>query len=340
MDVRSALVLVALALSACAAAPRSETARPAPRLLPEIQRQRLNRVHADAPEVAEAVVRLDRLARDHAARGDHETAQELAALAQLTLLSASELLVRLEAAEAEAARPAEEEEPPPEPEPDPEPPPRRRTRVASASPTPPPEPAPTAPTEDAPESPLTARLAALAAAIASLEPEGEHRVVVEGVQTRLIEADRALAEGTPGHAAELVREAEALLAPITGEPPPPDAEAHAFARDARARLGERARVQGRSVAVRLDDALRFEERSWRGRGDTLDDLRGLVRGYRHAAVSLATVGTPGAGFAERDGLTRFLASRFQIPAERLRWRERPPVSLPAGTWIVVTEAAE
>ncbi|HJL18911.1 MAG TPA: hypothetical protein RMH99_24825 [Sandaracinaceae bacterium LLY-WYZ-13_1] len=309
--------------------------------------------------MAELVVRLHRLAEEHAARGDRETATELASLAQVTLLSTSELLSRLDAARARAEARASNERPADDEEPDeaaedeaaegeaPEETPRRVRRARRRAPPaheeadePPADPPP--PAEDA-DARLGERLARLAGRVSEIEATDENRVAIEGIQTRLIEADRARAEGMTRRAADLAAEAERLLASLTGGPTPPEPPSgDAFLRDARAQLGSRARVHGSTVAVRLDPILRWHDDAWHARTTAaLDGLRALARGYRAARLTLVTVGdaTAPAFGDEPDALRRYLAHRFQIREARLRWAESTRLPLSRGTYLLVVHEA-
>lgn len=368
MLLRGGIVVAALWATACASSPAVARRQPVTRPLPEIHRQRLNRVHADAPEVAELVVRIHRLASEYAARGEIATAEELAALARVTLLSTSELLARLEIARLQAgsasapviaADIADQAEPDSEPggevtEREARRETRRRRRAArradvAMGPEVTPEVAEAA--ENGGSDPLdggdavSGRLAHLASRLSEIEPTEETRVVIEGVQTRLIGADRALAEGLFHRAAELATEAEHLLASLTGgsAPAPAATDGSGFLRDMRDRLGSRGGAYGSEVAVQLDTVVRWQDRSWRARAvDTLDGLRALVRGYRSAGLTLVTVGEPtSSAFAQqRDALTSYLARRFQIQADRLRWVGSVRLPLSRGTYLIISQGED
>ncbi|HJL03227.1 MAG TPA: hypothetical protein RMH85_21990 [Polyangiaceae bacterium LLY-WYZ-15_(1-7)] len=348
----AALALVVFATGSCASGPSAEPAHAGEALpLPELSARRLGELRAHAPELAERIVRLHRLAREYAARGEHGAAQELATLAEMTLVSAGQMSARLLEAEAtaeraeaevEAARAAEAPAAPPAAA---EEPPARARRPARPRrrPTPPPEETPEPVEAVDPSAALSARLAALAGALSELEAESaQERVAVDAVETALIEADRALAEGLVERAGRFADEAERQLAALTGAdaPAPRAASEASLTDDARRRLGARAIVRGSVVAVRLDDVLRFD-RAWEAdAASPLGPLRVLVRGYRHVPLFLVTVGEPShAAFREeRRSLAAYLVERFQIPGERLRWAPDAGAPLGAGTYLVLRAA--
>ncbi|MEM9071244.1 MAG: hypothetical protein AAGE52_22220 [Myxococcota bacterium] len=327
MKKRSLTVL--LLAFACTRTPPPASPLPLPRL----SDARLQQVRAELPELAERVQRIHQLAEAFSARGDRAAAEELATLAEVTLLSASQLLERtpppppvpIAAPEPEPS----EEEAQPETESEEETP-REARRPRRARPEPEPEPVAT---ED-PAVGVRERLATLATRLRTLSAsDTEDRVALDGVQTALIEGDRALAEGLVQRATELADEAERRLSSITGEQPPSEAEPRTFEDEARRLLGERAIFRGGVVAVRLDSSLRFD-REWRtDDAPLLSHLRSLVRGYRTVRLLLVSVGE-GRGEFRESSLAEHLVERFQIPASRLQRVERPGLSLPRGTYLV------
>lgn len=185
---------------------------------------RSTRVFQQAPALASVVARLERLSRAAAQAGNTALAQELRDLAELTELSASELVARLDAAgqrlraaEArqrpheetvhEEVRPQLENEPPAEvARTDTAPDRVRRPSGPSAIARPVREPSTT------PEEVLRERLAQLAERLASVAPTTENRVSLESIQAALIEADRALVDPDgQARAVSNADEAERLL---------------------------------------------------------------------------------------------------------------------------------
>lgn len=322
----------------------TSVAPPAPAPPPAaLSADRVTRLRERAPELAHHVLRLDALARARAESGDAEAANELASLAEVTLLAASEMIARHDAEVAAGlVSGAHDPEVPPEeiiavaPEPEPAEPPRRRRRRPTEVEEAPEETPP--PVDQAAR--VRERLAQLATRLGRLDG-ADNRVAVESVQTSLIEADRALAEGLVERAEEFAMEADRALAALTGEPTATEAsESSDLVSDARRRLGARATVRGGEVAIRLDTMLGYENGQWRARDErAADHLRTLVRGYRAARISLVTVGTATAPeFAsERDALVSYLVGRFQIPTSRLTWSGRRS-SLAPGTYLLLQES--
>jgi len=300
---------------------------------------RLADVRAISPELADRVERIQALARAYARRGDDATAHELATMASTTLLAAALLAAEADAAAARQCLETQVEvaaAPVPIPEPEAREDEPRRRRRPRRRPEPEPEPQPVA----APERSTSDRLARVAARLADLSATTpETRVAIDGIETSLIEGDRALAEGLAERAAELATQAERQLAALTGDAAPAaEAQDGGLVAEARRRFGERALVRGAAVAVRLDPGVRFDD-VWTDEDDrTVQQLRGLVRGYRDASLTLAHVGADLAD-ARRESLVAFLAGRFQIPAARLRWRP-PNVRLPAGLYLVLRETGD
>ncbi|MEM9193035.1 MAG: hypothetical protein AAGF12_27925 [Myxococcota bacterium] len=344
------LTLVIL-LSACGATPP----RPVPIELPELSANRLETVRARAPELAAQAERLQALAERRAAAGQREDAEALSQLAQLTLLSTAELVAQVHAAEAETdaahawrmlleeGNEAAEEEVPTE---DPRPVRARRTRPSADAR----EPTPTEAENEAEnearpdrDAALRARLAQLAEQLRDLEARSAgETAVLDGLQTSLIEADRVLSEGLAERSKELADGVERQLATLTGAPAPAPADGQTFFAEARRLLGDDALIQGRAVVVRLNGLLRYEGGAWRssGSGTRLSAVRALVRGYRSASVTLLSRSSGDSPFRRhRDGLTAFLAGRFQIPAARLRWVETEESDLPSGTYLLLREDA-
>lgn len=326
----------------CGAAPAPVQSTPAPPP-PALSAERVSRLRERAPELADHVLRLDALARARAETGDAEAATEFASLAEVTLLAASEMIARHDAEVAAvlvSGVQAEEQEelvavaPEPEAPEEPDPPRRRRRRPAEAEEQPADDPPPADPADRVRE-----RLAQLATRLGRVGVADGNRVAVESVQTSLIEADRALAEGLIERADEFAMEADRALAALTGEPAAAEAgESSDLVSDARRRLGARATVRGGEVAIRLDTLLGYENGQWRARDErAADHLRTLVRGYRGARVSLVTVGATAPEFAsERDALVSYLVGRFQIPSARLTWAGRGD-SLAPGTYLLLHE---
>ncbi|MFK7991390.1 MAG: hypothetical protein AB8I08_35565 [Sandaracinaceae bacterium] len=315
-----------------------------------MDRTRLAHLESHSPELARLVVELRRASEQRAEAGDLAEAARLAHLSDVSLLGALELVARSEAAEREvvvlrevAARPTPVAI---EPAPEPEPPAARRRPLAR-------QPRPTtaepaaqepAPVPEDPSAAVRAQLASLADRLSRLESTPTNRVGFDSVQNSLIEADRALAEGSFDRASQLAIAAERQLAGLTGEAPP-----HAVAApergllvDARRELGERAIVRGRLVAVQLDPLVRFRDGAWQPRrAGPLTPLRALARRYRDAVLLLVTVGEPSdASFAnQREALSTFLHQRFQVPAQRIVWRAQVGASLPQGTYLVLRAQA-
>lgn len=319
---------------------------PAPISISPLPPEALARVREGAPAAAGAIERLHALAERAAAEGDAPRARELAELSLITLASVGAALEQ-----PVGPAPASEEEPEPTAEPaaeaepgdDDKPARRRGTRKRRAPVDAEALPMPGPPTPEDETAPIRQRLASLAEDLKKARETARpgDRVALEGVQTTLIEADRALAEGLLERAQGLADEADRLLAGITGEKAvAPAKESGGFFEDAHARLGERAIIRGGVVAVRIDDAVHYRDGSWQGDATSfLEHVRPLVRGYRTATVTLVTVGEPTqkAFVSSRDALARYLAQRFQVDAERIKPRDSTDVRLAPGTYLLLQE---
>ncbi|MEO0324650.1 MAG: hypothetical protein AAF447_16935 [Myxococcota bacterium] len=315
---------------ACASPPR--VVSPAASLpLPTPSPDRLASLRERLPELAASVERLHRLAEAYEARGDRALARELSHMAELTLVHGLALgataPTRDDMNDAPVA--AETCEPVPESEPAPVERTLRRRSPRSRRSGEEPSARREAPDEGTvmattPTERVAARLAVVAEATADAEHDGAvDPGGLEAIRRGLIEADRALAEGLIERAEALADDAERTLASLQGAEPE-DGSAPGPSRglvaDAQDLLGERARPRGPgTVAVRLDEELRFEG-AWRATpGSPLDALRPLVRAYRDAELRLLRVALPANSPFRDEGasLAAFLSARFQVPLSRL-----------------------
>ncbi len=354
---------LAIVATACASAPQPKPAQTKPSYpVPQLSTERLAQVHRESPELADVARRLLASSRAAARRGDEAAASEFGRLAQVTLLAASELIAKSDAAEAEAERNAEKPKDPESQDDTEQDPsgtstnaPRAESGGASSSNATararraarrPKDERPDGSTEEpAAAAEVRERLALLASGLSALGSSitAKHRVEVDSIENMLIQGDRMLAEGLIERAAELASEAERKLSALTGKNHKSDAAGspprsrETFRSDIRRRIGKRAIVRGNIVAVRLDPLMHYRDNTWQTRtSSVLRHMRTLVRGYRSMGLQLVTTGSPSrAEFREkRDELSLHLASRFQIASARLRWASRAPARLPDGTYLV------
>lgn len=310
--------------------------------LPPLSADALGELREAAPEVARDVERVHALARRYAAAGERDAALELGATAEHLLRSTAAWIPTqtlegtpdLEAAEdpgADAPRPS-----------------RRRDRARAQEPVAYPViGAPPVQVDEAAD--VRRRLSRMANEVAEIRTSlpTDQRVALEGVETALIQADRALSEGLQRRAEELAEQAERLLQGITGEnrTPSPESkggEGEGFFTDARKSLGERAIVRGGVVAVRLDGLVHYRDKAWSTpENSPLDGVRSLVRGYREVGLSLVTVGPASheAFSTQRDALREHLSSRFQISSARVSWRGSTELRLEPGTYLILDHGA-
>ena len=300
---------------------------------------RVARLAEGAPELASLVERLSELA---AQERDPQRARELAHLAELALVGNLELVARLEAAQTSveaatrvAVEPEEPSVPVEEAEPEARAAPTRRTRARRETP-PSDEENATEESEPSPEERLRARLAWVAARVADADFEGERAVAAAGIETLVIEADHALAQGMSARADELVGEAERMLSSLSGERPPatPSEPSGGFVEDARSRLGARARYEGSLVSVRVDTSLTRSAGGWSGDSPTLEDLRVLLRAYPRVSARLVRVELAGDYVEDAEGVKAYLEERLQASG-RVRWGDGSSLSLPRGVYLVL-----
>lgn len=198
-------------------------------------------------------------------------------------------------------------------------------------------------TPEDPAARVRYRLSVLASELAQARDRSEptDRVAFEGIQTTMIEADRALGEGLVNRAEELTDQAERLLSSQAGVPSETlSASASGFLSDAQELLSGRAVIRGGVVAVRLDDTLHYKGTGWgTPQAGLLDQVRPLVRGYRSLSMTLVTVGAPSqdAFVSQRDALTTYLANRFQVNRSRMSWHAESAVPLEPGTYLILRE---
>ena len=193
----------------------------------ELDVRRLREVEDQAPELAELIECFWSEALRREEQGELRVAQEFFRMSKIALLSASELITRLELAEQiriVVERPAlPSEEPGSAPPPDAaesdrgstvadagRPRTRRSVRENQRA-----EPSPVDESVQ-----IRERLADLANRLSRLQPDEDHRVAFESAQNALIEADRALAQGELERAEEFIREVERQLMTLLGEDAP------------------------------------------------------------------------------------------------------------------------
>jgi hypothetical protein len=234
----------------CASSPQpTKSPSAAQQGIPRLPDERVEKVRELAPELAAQLRRLEASAVQYAERGQWETAEDLAMLAQLTLVSTLELhartlrqdqLQRGAAAEEDTATDSEPEEqtrprdaqqetvsasaettsastPSPAPKKDPQPQARPSPEQTEASPEPSSEDGSGAQADSSAASkPVAERLSRLAERLAQLESNSKKDdtgadLALERAQTALIEGDRALAEGLEHRARDLADEASRVL---------------------------------------------------------------------------------------------------------------------------------
>ena len=213
--------LAMVALLGCGAPSPTPSTGPSPGIA-EASRARLEKLEAEAPEMARVASRLRELAVRAQADGESEQAREFVLLSDLTIVAGNEVLGRVDEAEQRVVQTAENANASCSAEGS-----ERSRRVASAdsgrrgrrghgqrrrSSPPPDEAEPDS--GEASESQVRERLAVLAGRLSEVEPTHANRVTLESVRMALIEADRALAAGELARAVAQAQEAERLLAPL------------------------------------------------------------------------------------------------------------------------------
>jgi len=329
------------------AAPRPKAAPvppPAPVALPQLPGSELDALRSRAPQLARDVERVYAAAQRSALDGDAVEARELAAIADHLMYAANAALAGQTSGLAEAEDADE-----------------TRAKVARRKPRDPKTDDPIAypmigaPPVVADETlPVRQRLSELANELARVRTEipADKKVALEGVQSTLIEADRALGEGLIRRAEELASQAELLLRGLEGKPAPapepvvePEVAAEqgkGFLADARDTLGKRAIVRGGVVAVRLDSLVHFREAEWTiPPSSPLDGVRSLVRSYREVGLGVVTVGSPSQGeFSKhKTELLEQLSVHFRISPGRVSWLASTDLRLEPGTYLILDHGA-
>lgn len=328
------------------AVPAEAVAKPSVVAVPPLSPDALTTLREQAPEIALDLERLHVLARKHAADGRSEDALELAATTEHLLQIAVASLPAREPDAALANEMATESS-----EGDPAAP-RTRKKPRTAKPMDAPElpmiGAPPVPTDETAE--VRRRLSRLANDVGDLRGSllPDQRVMLEGIQSTLIEADRALSEGLIRRADELADEAERILQSLKGEGAARASETisaeaeQGFLTDVRKNLGDRAIVRGGAVAVRLDGLVQYQGSAWTmPEASPLDGVRPLVRGYREVSLALVTVGAPSqdAFASQKRALQEHLSVRFQIATERVTWMKSTNLRLEPGTYLILNQGA-
>jgi len=326
--------------------PAEAVAKPSVVAVPPLSPDALATLREQAPEIALDLERLHVLARKHAADGRSEDALELAATTEHLLQIA---VASLPAREPDAALANEMATESPEGDPAA---PRTRKKPRTAKPMDAPElpmiGAPPVPTDETAE--VRRRLSRLANDVGDLRGSllPDQRVMLEGIQSTLIEADRALSEGLIRRADELADEAERILQSLKGEGAARASETisaeaeQGFLTDVRKNLGDRAIVRGGAVAVRLDGLVQYQGSAWTmPEASPLDGVRPLVRGYREVSLALVTVGAPSqdAFASQKRALQEHLSVRFQIATERVTWMKSTNLRLEPGTYLILNQGA-
>lgn len=318
--------------------------------VPPLSPDALATLREQAPDVALDLERLHALARKHAEAGRAEEALELAATAEHLLQSTAAWSTERSAeaalaggmapdgTEGEAGAPRTRKKP--------------RTIKTTDTPELPMIGAPPVPADETAE--VRKRLSRLANDVSDIRGSllPDQRVTLDGVQSTLIEADRALSEGLLRRAAELADEAERILQSLKGEgaarvsepvaPAPAPEQDQGFLGDVRRNLGDRAIVRGGVVAVRLDGLVQYQGNTWSTpETSPLDGVRPLVRGYREVSLALVTVGAPSqdAFTSQKRALQEHLSVRFQISSERVTWMKSTSLRLEPGTYLILNQGA-
>lgn len=298
-----------------------------PYVVPSLQAERLASLEGKAPELAAHIRRLHALGEQRGLEGQRELAQEIATLAEVSLLSAELAFAEVDCPE------AEEPEAPPAPRDEAVRDERPRRRAPATRETPVAETNESAPTQA--NALLRERLAEMVAVLGQVEPGPQ----VEQVRRILLEADRALADGLTERAGELMEEARALL---SGTQMRRVSDEEAFHRDARERLGARALRRGSRLLVRLNDLVRFSDGRWNSRNvGVFNDLRALARVYGGERLILVHVAEDDDSVfvREEERLVGYLLDRMQLPAQRLRVAGRQSNGS-SGTYLVFRPGSE
>lgn len=355
-------VLILLAMAVGCSAAQTTPLVPRRPTLPEVSQRRLNRVHADAPELADAILDVRRAAEDAADAENVPLAERLRRLSELTLMAAAEWLARLENAELRATEFASREHSHPELG-------IRETEIEAAAETRPSairrpqtstanvdpsgmslavdaDPLSAEGRDDARKDALSELLAELATKLSEIEPDDENRAQLEGIQTRLIDADRARASGDRDLANQLAQEAKQLLEALVGDGrqavQTDGTPSESLVAEAQRRLPGQANIVGSTVVVRLEAAVQWNQNRWKTRAtQAVESLGTVVRAHPRARLSLITSGSPTseAFGTEKASLQRYLARRLGIESSRIRWMPSS-LSIPRGTYLLIHEEAE